>query len=62
MQIDNGITDRERAEVLKAIEEILAKDEHRLKDSTTRSGYIFYQGIVDADREILNYLRKRWQA
>lgn len=61
MQIDNGITDRERAEVLKAIEEILASDERHFKDATTRSGYIFYQGCVDADRAILNYLRKRWQ-
>lgn len=62
MQIDNGITERERAEVLEAIAEILAKDESRLKDSTTRSGFIFAQGCVDADREILNFLRKRWQA
>lgn len=62
MQIDNGITDRERAEVLEVIEKILAKDERRLEDSVTRSGYIFAQGCVLADREILDYLRKRWQA
>lgn len=62
MQIDNGITERERAEVLASIEEILAKDESRLKDSATRSGYIFAQGCICADREILDYLKKRWQA
>lgn len=62
MQIDNGITDRERAEVLEAIEKILAKDEQSLKDSVTQLGYVFWQGCVDADREILNFLRKRWQA
>lgn len=62
MQIDNGITDRERAEVLEAIKEILTKDERRRDDSATRSGYIFAQGCVCADREILEYLKKRWQA
>lgn len=62
MQIDNGVTDRERAEVLAAITEILASDEHRLEDATTRSAFIFAQGCIDADREILDYLRKRWQA
>lgn len=62
MQIDNGITEQERAEVLAAIEEILAKDERKREDSVTRSVYIFWQGCVDADREILDFLRKRWQA
>lgn len=62
MQIDNGITDRERAEVLEAIETILAKDKSRIEDVATRSGYIYAQGCIDADREILDYLRKRWQA
>lgn len=61
MEINNGITDREREEVITAIEAILATDERRLKDSITRSGYIFAQGCIDADREILDYLRKRWQ-
>lgn len=61
MQIDNGITDREREEVITAIEAILASDERRLKDAITRSGFIFAQGCVCADREILDYLKKRWQ-
>lgn len=61
MQIDNGITDQERAEVITAIEAILATDEHSLKDAITRSGFIFAQGRVCAGREILDYLKKRWQ-
>lgn len=61
MQIDNGITNQEREEVVAAIKAILATDEHRLKDATTRSGFIFAQGCVCADREILAYLKKRWQ-
>lgn len=61
MEINNGITDQEREEVITAIEAILATDEHRLKDAITRSGFIFAQGCVCADREILTYLKKRWQ-
>ena len=61
MEINNGITDREREEVITAIEAILASDEQRLKDTITRSGFIFAQGCVCADREILAYLKKRWQ-
>lgn len=61
MEINNGITNQEREEVIAAIEAILAGDEHRLKNVTTRSGYIYNEGIIHADREILAYLKKRWQ-
>ena len=61
MEIDNGITERERAEVIAAIEAIAEKDRQRLEDASTRSGFLFAQGLRCADEEILNYLKKRWQ-
>ena len=61
MEIDNGITERERSEVIAAIEEIAAKDQRRLEEATTRSGFLFAQGLKCANEEILNYLKKRWQ-
>lgn len=61
MEIDNGITERERAEVIAAIEEMAAKDQQRLEEATTRSGFLFAQGIKWAEVEILNYLKRRWQ-
>ena len=61
MQIDNGIADREREEVITAIEAIAERDRQRIKDASTRSGYIFAQGLRCANEEVLNYLKKRWQ-
>lgn len=61
MEVNNGITDREREEVIAAIEAIAEKDQQRLKKASTRSGYIFAQGLRCANEEILNYLKKRWK-
>lgn len=62
MQIDNGITDRERAEVLAAIKEMCDNTANRLKKATDKEAYIYAVGEMQALEVVRSFLRKRWQA
>ena len=62
MQIDNGITDRERAEVLEAINEMYDNTANRLKKATDKEAYIYAVGEMQALEVVRCFLRKRWQA
>lgn len=61
MQIDNGITDRERAEVLAAINEMYDDTTKAIKKATGESEYIYAQGKRYMIERVRDYLRKRWQ-
>lgn len=60
MQIDNGITDRERAEVLAAINEMYYDVKQAIKNATDEKEYIYQQGQRDMIERVRDYLKKRW--
>lgn len=60
MQIDNGITDRERAEVLAAIEEMYNDTTKAIEKATGEAEYIYTQGQRNMIERVRDYLKKRW--
>lgn len=61
MEIDNGITERERSEVVAAIEAIAHEDAQQLKKATDELAHAYCLGCKLTSENILNYLKKRWQ-
>lgn len=62
MQIDNGVTDRERAEVLAEINKMYDDTTKAIKMATGESEYIYQQGKRYMIERVRDFLRKRWQA
>lgn len=60
MQIDNGITDRERSEVLAAINEMYDDTTKAIENATTEPANIYAQGKRYMIERVREYLQERW--
>lgn len=61
MEINNGITDREREEVIAEINKMYNIAADRLKKATGKDAYIYAIGEMQALEVVRSFLKKRWQ-
>ena len=60
MQIDNGITDRERAEVLAALEKMYDDATEATEKAFGKEEQTYHQGQRRMIERVINYLENRW--
>lgn len=61
MEINNGITDRERNEVIAAITELFNNADKKIENATDRDEYVYAVGLKWGIEKALSYLKERWR-